>query len=163
MQKAVRILSTVFLSIIFPLLISMSALALTESGVKSIDIDAQIHVSKEQGAVLYLNPGVYNARIIGTREGGKFDGFNSNCSSLGCKADGSDCRQGWEHQYSIYTNRSLRVDRTSKYATTQMAIAHRPADLRFELTEPTQVRFYIYNPTSPENNQGGISLKIESL
>ena len=150
MQNAARILLTVFLSLIFPVLISGSALAQIESGVKSIDIDAQIHVSKEQAAVLFLNPGVYNARIIGTREGGKFDGFNSNCSSLGCKADGSDCRQGWQHQYSIYTNRSHRVDRT-------------PADLRFELTEPTQVRFYVYNPSSPENNQGGISLKIESL
>jgi hypothetical protein len=160
MQNLVRILLTVLLGLALGLWTSEPTLA-NNSTIQWVNIDAQINVSRQQAVVVPLQPGSYKVHIIGKADGGKFDAFNLNCSSLGCKADGTDCRKGWQHRYSIYANRLIQVDRTDQYATPKLAIQHPPMDQFLEITKPTPVYFYIYNPSSPANNQGGLSLTVE--
>lgn len=128
-----------------------------------VNIDAQTHVSPETALAIPFTAGTYQVHVIGKAAGGQFDGWSSNCLTRGCTADGYDCRKGWEHQYTIRYPQMLTVPPTDRYASSDLAMQNPPPDQRLRVATDREILFYVYNPGSPENNRGGVSLQIDSV
>ena len=130
----------------------------------TVNIDATKNYSKSKAAVVTLPAGEYRVHVIGKAEGGLFDAGSVTSSTKGCRADGTKCKLGWEHDYRIRPgNKYIKVEGTGKYATAYLALSNAPVDASFILGSESEVKFYIYNPSSPRNNRGGVSLKVESI
>ncbi|MBP0019000.1 MAG: DUF642 domain-containing protein [Cyanobacteria bacterium SBLK] len=127
------------------------------------NIDSTTNLSPETGAKLTLPAGEYTSSIIGTQEGGDYDAWNRNGTNVtGCDAEGKNCTKGWEHKYfyKIGDSKQVKVDRTGRYQTPQLALANASADSSFTLTQETEVSFFVTDTGDMTNNQGGVSLLI---
>ncbi|MBP0019001.1 MAG: DUF642 domain-containing protein [Cyanobacteria bacterium SBLK] len=127
------------------------------------NIDSTMNLSPETGAKYVLPAGAYTVSIIGQQEGGKYDAWNRNGTSVtGCDTAGKNCTKGWEHKYfyKIGDSKQVAVDRTGRYQTPQLALANAPADVSFTLTEESEVSFFVTDTGDTTNNIGGVSLLI---
>lgn len=132
--------------------------------IKIVNVNAVKNYSQETAAVITVPAGIYRVSIIDTAAGGEFDAWSSYDKNIDCKADGTSCKYGWGHEYSIRPGSDfIKVDGTGEYATPEQALSNAPNDVSFTLEEESEVQFYLYNPSSPDNNRGGVSLKVEKL
>ncbi|NER32965.1 MAG: hypothetical protein F6J93_02610 [Oscillatoria sp. SIO1A7] len=129
-----------------------------------VNVDARLNHSRETAVVLPLAAGIYQSHVIGPEDGGLFSAWNFNCTTNGCRLDGTDCRSGWEHRYTIRLGKKLlKVPGTGKYATPTLALQSAPADRTFSLSQNLDAEFYVYDPLRAANNQGGVSLRIAKV
>ncbi|MBP0018999.1 MAG: DUF642 domain-containing protein [Cyanobacteria bacterium SBLK] len=127
------------------------------------NIDSRTNLFPETGVKFILPAGEYTASIIGTQEGGEYDAWNRNGTNVtDCDAEGKNCTKGWEHKYfyKIGDSKQVKVDRTGRYQTPQLALANAPADSSFTLTEASEVSFFVTDQNDTTNNLGGVSLRI---
>lgn len=132
--------------------------------VKIVNVNAVKNYSKETAAVITLPASTYRVHVIGKAAGGEFDAWSPYDRNIDCKADGTGCKYGWGHEYTIRPGEEyMKVEGTGEYASPEQALSNTPNDVSFTLESQSEVQFYIYNPSSPENNRGGVSLKVEKI
>ncbi|WP_179137372.1 hypothetical protein [Candidatus Entotheonella palauensis] len=145
----------------------LGGLTIISSDVKAqevINLDATIHASPSSPRVVNLKAGTYEVTPIGVDDGGAFNAWNDTGLTSGCDQDGTGCDRGWRNDYQISAPPlELILGDGMRYMTDIQALENAQGT-QFTLDADTTVAFSLpEEPASPDDNLGGMSLRIVNL
>lgn len=137
--------------------------------IKLIHIDAKMN-NKDNPIRQTFPAGIYRVSAIGPSQGGIYEAWNSSGTVRTCDANSKNCDLGWETRYYFSPPFNKVVDGNCdlpkygacRYDNPTLALQKAPAPVLFTLNKTTEMLFYIED-TEPNNNAGGLSLKVERL
>lgn len=113
-----------------------------------VDLDATRHFRSTYACRRNLPAGTYKIHVINKQEGGRFDAWSRKTT--------------WEQSYYVHPQIG-RVKPVGRYPTLQELFKHPMPDRILELPIPADVSFYLVDKVNPDNNQGGLSLRVTQV
>ena len=127
------------------------------------DVPPNSVIAGPNPVLIPLTAGTWHVTPVGTAAGGAFDAWNAWGNVSGCDGSGENCTTGWLHEYQISSAEigSEFLTAGNIYQTPALALAN-SLGTTFSLTLDQIVSFQILD-SDTINNQGGVSLRLETV